>query len=195
MEAYILLTKFSLFNWAMFFAFMASFAGPFTAIVFPEMAGLDLFLEAEVFKLDHYLFVLIIPATILISYKYSTIDCIKLPYYLLGNSLFQAYGRWVLMFVSYFSWANMNHTLCSTASIYIYIYITNIGDAIDSFFQMGKYYYPLSELYVPFCNYFIIATYVGIIRLIFHRKFEERASEDKAEILALAHKDEKTKEN
>jgi hypothetical protein len=50
---------------------------------------------------------------------------------------FVIYMRWFLMPIALLTWANLNHTLCGTHS-----------DPVWHLFGLGKWYYPLAEIYL-----------------------------------------------
>ena len=50
---------------------------------------------------------------------------------------FVIYMRWFLMPIALLTWANLNHTLCGTDT-----------DPVWLLLDLGKWYYPLAEVYL-----------------------------------------------
>ena len=63
--------------------------------------------------------------------------------------MFSAYMRFFLTPISLMTWANLNHTLCGTDS-----------DPVWYLFGLGKWYYPIAEIYLgAFATLAILGNY------------------------------------
>jgi len=72
-----------------------------------------------------------------ISGRFDTLAYTRLENYLLGYMCFTLYMRWFLTPIALATWANLNHTLCGTYS-----------DPVWDYGGLGKWYYPLAEIYL-----------------------------------------------
>lgn len=72
-----------------------------------------------------------------LSGRFDCLAYLDKAYYITGYMLFSMYMRLFLTPISLMTWANLNHTLCGTDS-----------DPVWRLFELGKWYYPLAEVYL-----------------------------------------------
>ena len=138
-----------------------SFAfGGYIGIIFNENEELS---QAEVvlYYIEHAFTSALGPLILSLNGRYDFISRALPPYPLFGFAFFSVYMRYVLMPLSAMTWANLNHTLCGLDN-----------DPFYKAFDLGKWYYGWSELYLLgscfvgyFLNYVIIsATFFSLGR-------------------------------
>ena len=114
-------------------------------IIFAEndgYVGLDWF----IYYLEHAFTSFLGPLVLSLSGRFDPLEYVSFPLPVSGYHLFCIYMRYFLMPLSWFFWANLNHTLCSVEN-----------DPWWRYFEMGKWYYFWADWYLLF------SCYVGII--------------------------------
>lgn len=79
----------------------------------------------------------------------------KISYYALGYVMFTVYMRHFLTPIALMSWANLNHTLCGTDT-----------DPVWLLLDLGKWYYPLAEIYLGLAAFALCFVNYGIVYFI-----------------------------
>lgn len=123
--------------------FSSTFGG-WIGLIFSENEELGQ-LDIIVYYLEH-LFTSFLGVLIFFIYgRFNALKYFEFPMPVFGFVMFCCYMRYFLTPLSEATWTNLNHTLCGVKN-----------DPFYAYFNLGKWYYPLSDFYLLF------SCYVGI---------------------------------
>ena len=125
------------------FAIGGSF-GAWIGVIWPEIDNIAGF-EVVLFYVQHQMASFICPMLMYFNNRYDLMRYVsswRIP--LFNFAMFSVYMRLFLTPLSQLTWANLNHTLCSTGD-----------DPFDKAFGLGKWYYFWAELYLLIPSFLI----------------------------------------
>mmetsp|Transcript_28705 Transcript_28705/g.20772 ORF Transcript_28705/g.20772 Transcript_28705/m.20772 type:complete len:173 (-) Transcript_28705:101-619(-) len=123
--------------------FSSTFGG-WIGLIFSENEELG-HLDIIVYYLEHLFTSFLGVLIFFINGRFNSLKYFEFPMPVFGFVLFCCYMRYFLTPLSEATWTNLNHTLCGVEN-----------DPFYAYFNLGKWYYPLSDFYLLF------SCYVGI---------------------------------
>ena len=104
-----------------------------------------------------------------ISGRFDIMEYMNPSYAIMGFINFVLYMRWFLTPVAYYTWGNLNHSLCGTDS-----------DPLWYNFELGRWYYMWAELYLGIAAFLFIWINIiicYIVKKIFGLQIREKVQE------------------
>ena len=144
--AVVSLSKYSIASeFCALYVYSSAFGG-WIGLIFAENEEMYTTLELSTYYVQHFFTSFLGPLILCISGRFDPLDYFAFPLPVAGFHLFCLYMKVFLTPLSLISWANLNHTLCGVDN-----------DPFFANFNMGKWYFIWSDLYLLF------SCYVGLI--------------------------------